>query len=213
MRCLSRVPPSSSSSSSSSPLCSLPALLGVSVCGGSPAGLRVLLLPPAAVGRVQLSVLDLLSGSSLLSPPHHHHLLFLLLLTPPPALLPHLLPVTGGGGSEERSPRSLSALGEGGVGLGVPALGHGEIPQRPLLVAGRGAGSLLLGRDVGDGGGLPWTEAVIAGRDGYCGDGGLRGDGCHGADQGGGQRLQFDLAAVFQLQGQQESRQTFRFLG
>lgn len=149
-----------------------------------------MLLPavPVPVGGVQLlldaAVLALFSGSSLLSPPN-------LLLRRLP-----LLPVTGRGGGSKRSPYSLSALREkrGGVELrlGVaclPALGHGEIPQRPLLVAACGAGSLLLGRDVGDGGGLPWTESVIVGnaaaawRDGYRGDGGLGGDGCHGADQ------------------------------
>lgn len=179
---------------------------------------------PVPVGGVQLSlnaaVLDLSSGSSLLSPPN-----LLLLLTLPPALLHRLplLPVTFRGGGRTRSPGSLSALREerGGVELSigvarVSALGHGEIHQRPLLVAARSAGSLLLGRDVGHRGGLPWTEtAVIAAdtaaawRDGYCGDGGLGGDGSHRADQGGRQGLQFDLASVFQLQEQQESCQKF----
>lgn len=184
----------------------------------------MLLLPavPVPVGGVQLSlnaaVLDLFSGSSLLSPPN------LLLLTLSPALL-HCLPllsVTSRGGGTKRSPQSVSALREerGGVELRlrvarVPTLGHGEIPQRPLLVAGCGAGSLLLGRDVGDGGGLPWTETVIiadaaaAWGDGYCGDRGLGGDGCHRADQRGRQGLQFDLTSVSQLRKQQESCQKF----
>lgn len=226
MSCLSQAPSSSSSPS----LRSLPALVGASVCG-SPAGQRLRLAPlqrelgrvlgmlppavPVPVGGVQLSrnaaVLDLSSGSSLPSPPH------LLLLTLSPALLHRrlpLLPVTGGGGWSPRSPGSLEERGGVEPGLGaarVPALGHGEIHQRPLLVAARSAGSLLLGRDAGHGGGLPRTEAAVvvgaaaAWRDGHRGDGGLGGGGCHGADQGGRQGLQFDLAPVFQLQKQQES--------
>lgn len=109
-----------------------------------------------------------------------------------------VLPMTSGGGGRKRSPHSLSALREerGGVELRlrvawVPTLGHGEIPQRPLLVAACAAGSLLLGRDVRGGSGLPWTEAVViadtatAWRDGYHGDGGLGGDSCHRVDEGG----------------------------
>lgn len=167
MSCLSQV----ASSSSSSSLCSLPTLLGVSVCG-SPAGQRLgrvlglgMLLPlpavPVPVGGVRLSldaaVLAVFSGSSLLSPPN------LLFLTVSPAFLRHLplLPVTSRGGGRKRSPHSLLALWEerGGVELSlrvarVPTLGHGEIPQRPLLVVVCAAGSLLLGRDVRDGSGL-----------------------------------------------------------
>lgn len=137
-----------------------------------------------------------------------------------PALLHRLpvLPATTGGGGRKRSPHFLSALGEerGGVALRlgvawVPTLGHGEIPQRPLLVAACAAGSLLLGRDVRGGSGLPWTETIIiadtAGRDGYHGDGGLGSDSCHRVDEGGRQRLQFDLTTVFQLQEQQGSCQ------
>lgn len=154
-----------------------------------------MLLPVGGVRlSLQAAVLALFSGSSLLSPPN------LLLLTLFPALLHRLtlLPVTSGGGGKKRSPHSLSALREerGGVAFRlrvawVPALGHGEISQRPLLVAACAAGSLLLGRDVGDGSGLPWDETVIiadvapAWRDGYRGDGGLGGDSCHRADEGG----------------------------
>lgn len=36
----------------------------------------------------------------------------------------------------------------------VPTLGHGEVLRRPLLVNAVATGSLLLGRDVGDGSGL-----------------------------------------------------------
>lgn len=105
--------------------------------------------------------LDLLSGSSLMSPPN------LLLLPVSPALLLclSLSPVTSGGGGSRRGPHSLREE-RGGVELRlrvtrVPTLGHGEIPQRPLLVSGGGAGSLLLGRDVGDSGGFPWTVSTI----------------------------------------------------
>ncbi len=149
---------------------------------------------PVLVGGVRLSlnavVLALFSGSSLLSPPN------VLLLTLSPALLHRLplLPVTSRGRGRKRSPHSLWEK-RGGVELRlrvawVPTLGHGEIPQRPLLVAACGAGSLLLGRDIGDGGGLCGTETVIicaaaAWRDGYRGDRGLGGDDCHRADQGG----------------------------
>ena len=117
-------------------------------------------------------------SSSLLSPPD----LLLLLL--------QRLPVTDRGCGSQRSPHSLPALREerGGVEIGlgvagVPALGHGEIPQRPLLVAAGVAGRLLLGRYVRDRRGLPWTEVVVVvSAAGYCGDGGLGGDGCHGAN-------------------------------
>lgn len=136
-----------------------------------------------------------------------------------PALL-HRLPVLSAttGGGRKRSPLFLSALREerGGVELRlgvawVPALGHGEIPQRPLLVAACAAGSLLLGRDVRGGSGLPWTETIIiadaAGWDSYHGDGGLGRDSCHRVDEGGRQGLQFELTTVFQLQEQQGSCQ------
>lgn len=150
----------------------------------------LLLLPavPVPVRGVQPAV-ALFSGSSLMSSP-------VLLLS---LLLHHLplLPVISEGCGSRRSPHFLPAVREEGGGVElrlkvawVPALGHGEIPQRPLLVAVCDARSLLLGRDVGDGSGLPWTQTVIitnaaAWRHGYRGDRCVGGDGCHGANQGG----------------------------
>lgn len=117
-----------------------------------------------------------------------------------------------------RRPHSLPTLREerGGVELSlrvsrVPALSHGEIPQRPLLVAACAASSLLLGRDLRRSSGLSWSDAVIvadaasAWRDGDSGDGGLGGDGCHRANKGSRQGLQLNLTTAPQLQRQQES--------
>lgn len=176
-----------------------------------------MLLPVGGVPRsLRAAVLVLFSGSSLLSPSN----LLLLILSPGLLYRLPLLPVTSGGAGRQRSPHSLSTLREdrGGVEFKlrvawILALGHGEIPQRPLLVGACAAGSLLLGRDAGDGSGLSWSETVIVTRaaaawhDGYRGDGGLGGDSCHRADEGSGQGLQFDLTSIFQLQEQQESCQ------
>lgn len=145
---------------------------------------------PVPISGVQLPLnAAAFSGSSLLSPPI---LLRSLLLHHLP-----LLPVISEGCGSRRSPHSLPALREEGGGVElrlrvawVPALGHGEIPRRPLLVAPCDARSLLLGRDVGDGSGLPWTETVIitnaaAWRHGYRGDRCVGGDDCHRANQRG----------------------------
>lgn len=83
------------------------------------------------------TLLVFLTGSSLLSPPNPHLLLLLCLLFRmlPPALL--LLSECSRGGRRKR--------GEVGLPLTVAwlsALSHGEVPERPLVVAG----GLLQGR-------------------------------------------------------------------
>lgn len=101
------------------------------------------------VGGAQLPFKSgLLNGSSLLSPLNP---LLLLLRMPSHTLL--LL--------SESSRRGRRKRGEVGLRLTVArvsALSHGEIPERPLLVA---AGSLLLGRAAGNDSRRAWTEMVI----------------------------------------------------
>lgn len=150
-------------------------------------GLVQLPAVPVPVRGVQLSLtaaaLVLFSGSSPWSPT----LLRLLPPLSPPLLL--LLPVARGGANSGRRRRrrshpSLSAVslvvgeGRGGGdlqlrGAGVSALGHGEVPQPLLLVAGRGAGGwgllLLLGGVVGDRRGCFWAEVVANATGRRCG--------------------------------------------
>lgn len=135
------------------------------------------------------ALLDLLSGSSLLPPPA-------------PPLLPRMLSPTllllsesSSGGRRER--------GDVGLCLAVArlsALSHGEVPQRPLLVA---AGSPRLGRAAGSDVRRGGTETVLVAAAAW-GDGGLGGGGRHRGEEGAWQGLQMDLTSIFQLQKEQD---------
>lgn len=133
-------------------------------------------------------LLVFLVGSSLLWPPNP------LLLRMLSAALLLLSESSGGGGGRKR--------GEVGLRLTaawVCALSHGEIPQRPLLVA---AGGLSLGRPAGAAM-LIVTDAAAAWGDSHRGDRGLGGGCCRWAQRG-CQGLQLDLTSAFYLQQQQQ---------